>query len=254
MSRNTLIVGNWKMHQVTSEAIQLVTKLKSHIKASPSIEIVVAPPFTALNSVEIALQESDISLAAQNMYCENQGAFTGEISVSMLCDVGCKYVILGHSERRHIFQESDEVIHKKLIATIHKEITPIFCIGETLEQRNNNEAFLIVEKQLKYGFDNIDAREISNFVLAYEPVWAIGTGETASPAQAQEMHQHIRNIVSKVCDQPTANAIRILYGGSVKPTNCKDLLAQADIDGLLVGGASLTSEEFTKIIHQANGK
>lgn len=240
------------MHGTIPEAIKRVAELKTKIRADLNIDVAVAPSFTALSSVEIALQGSEIALAAQNCHWDDEGAYTGEISVHMLKDIGCRYVLLGHSERRHSFGESNEFVGKKVRTVIHNEMTPIFCVGETSDERKQNKTFAVIDEQLRRGISGLGAEEISQMVLAYEPVWAIGTGETATPQQAQEVHQYLRNYLSKSADKPTANAVRILYGGSVKPTNTAELVAQADIDGLLVGGASLDAGAFAEIILKAN--
>lgn len=249
MSKRTrLVVGNWKMNLDTTDAIKLITELKSKMVASEGVEVVVAPPFTALSSVEIAIQESSIKLGAQNCYFEEDGAFTGEISVPMLLDIGCQFVLIGHSERRRIFNETNDWIAKKAKMAVQSEMVGIVCVGETAEQRAAGSTQLTIEEQVLKGLGHLTHEDMAHVVMAYEPVWAIGTGKTATPANAQEVHQHIRNLISKKFDKPIANQVRILYGGSVNGQNARDLLKEPDIDGLLVGGASLDSTEFAKII------
>ena len=250
MNRKPLIMGNWKMNLVTGEAIKLVTEILNQLENPRAVDIAVAPPFTSLNSVEIALQESPIHLAAQNCHFERSGAFTGEISVAMLKDIGCKYVLIGHSERRHVFNENNEFISNKIASVIHGDLIPVLCVGETLQQRKEKTTFKVLEEQLKKGLSKITLNELREMEIAYEPVWAIGTGENASPSQAQEVHQHIRNNISIIFDKPTANKMRILYGGSVNPNNCAQIMEQPDVDGLLIGGASLSSQKFTSIIRK----
>jgi len=246
--RTPIIVGNWKMNLTTAGAIKLVTEIKNKFAAEPSCDIVVAPPFTALNAVDIALQGSKIQLAGQNVYFEDSGAFTGEVSVAMLEDVGCAFILVGHSERRHIFNETHEVLAKKVAVILRRGLTPILCVGESLRERQDKQTFEVLEEQIRRATANLTDEEMSEIILAYEPVWAIGTGENASPAQVQEIHHHLRNFISKRIDKPTANQLRILYGGSVKVNNATALLAQGDVDGLLIGGASLNPDEFAQII------
>ena len=247
-SRKPLIVGNWKMNNNITDSIKLVTALKNLIKEPLDIDVVLAPPFTALYSVLIANQESSLKLEGQNCYWEEDGAFTGEVAAPFLKDIGCDYVILGHSERRTLFGETDEMINKKIQAAFQADLIPIFCVGETHKERESKKTFEVIERQLRKGLSDITMHDLENFVIAYEPVWAIGTGNNATPAQANEVHSFIRNFVAKLYDAPTANNIRLLYGGSVKASNIKDLMKAHDIDGVLVGGASLVADEFAKII------
>ena len=243
--RRLLIAGNWKMHKTVGEAIELVRELKILVSDVTDRDILVCPPFTALYPVSQELKGSNIDLGAQNMFYELEGAFTGEISPLMLKDAGCSYVILGHSERRHIFGETDELINKKVLSALENGLIPILCVGETLEDRESGKTKEVVERQVKEGLKGISSEE---FVIAYEPVWAIGTGRTATPEQAQEVHEFIRSIIEGMFSKNVADRVRILYGGSVKPNNAADLLAMPDIDGALVGGASLKADSFSKIV------
>jgi len=249
-SRIPMIAGNWKMNLTLAEAAQLVKALADGIKGLDGVEVLVAPPFTTLLRVKETIGQSPILLSGQNMHWEAQGAFTGEVSASMLADAGCTHVILGHSERRTLFGETDEVIDRKATAAVKKGLIPIVCIGETLEEREKGLTFQIIERQLSLSLKGF--REGKNLplttILAYEPVWAIGTGRTATPEQAQEVHQFIRQWLKAQFGEQTAQAIRILYGGSVKPDNVRDLMSKPDIDGALVGGASLKPESFLPIV------
>ena len=245
--RKPIIAGNWKMYKSTGEALELVRQLKGSLADVDSVEIVVSPPFTALATVAGELKGSNISVAAQNMYWEESGAYTGEVSPLMLTDVGCTHVIIGHSERRQIFNETDATVNKKVKAALKTVLTPIVCVGETLEERERGATMNVVEKQIRDGLDGLSPREMEKMVIAYEPVWAIGTGKTATPQQAEEVHQLIRSIIAQRADS-VAQDLRILYGGSVKPDNVDELMAQLDIDGALVGGASLQADPFVRIV------
>jgi triosephosphate isomerase len=249
-SRIPMIAGNWKMNLTLVEAAQLVKAIADGIKGLGGVEVLVAPPFTTLLRVKEAIGKAPILLSGQDMHWEAQGAFTGEVSASMLADAGCTHVILGHSERRTFFGETDEVVDRKAVAAVKKGLIPIVCIGETLEEREKGLTFQIIERQLKFSLKSF--REGKNLplstVLAYEPVWAIGTGRTATPEQAQEVHQFIRQWLKAQFGERTAQAIRILYGGSVKPDNVRDLMSKPDIDGALVGGASLKPESFLPVV------
>ncbi len=247
-SRTALVAANWKMHKTVSESIDFVTNLQAQIGPCQDREVVIAPPFTALEAVGKVLRQNGFSLAAQNCHWEVQGAFTGEVSVGMLSDVGCRYVIVGHSERRQLFGEPDEVIQKKVAAVYRHGLMPILCIGETLAQREGEETFQVVQRQLTASVAGISPQQAGQLVIAYEPVWAIGTGKTATPAQAQEVHGFLRECCDALFDKSIANQIRIVYGGSVKTDNVDALMAQGDIDGLLVGGASLDAASFRRII------
>lgn len=250
--RKPIIAGNWKLHKTVSESLALVTDLKDAVAGIQDREIVVAPVFTALGKVGEALVGTNIRLAAQNCYPEKSGAFTGEVSPLMLKDIGCRYVIVGHSERRQIFDESDDFINRKIKALLAEELLPIFCIGETLEERESGRMFDVLTTQVRAGLAGLSAAEMEKIVVAYEPVWAIGTGRTASNEQAQEAHAFVRKLLKESFGEPTAQNIRILYGGSVKPDNVDGLMAQPDVDGALVGGASLNPSDFSRIVRFAS--
>jgi triosephosphate isomerase len=242
------MAGNWKMHYTAAEAVALVEELKQGITRLHDREVVVAPTFTALAAVAKVLSGSPIRLAAQNCHWEKQGAYTGEISPLMLKDVGCHYVIIGHSERRQYFRETDQEINRKAAALLAHGLTPILCIGETLEQREGGKTLAVLSEQLSGGLSGLDAPPADRVVIAYEPVWAIGTGRTATTEQAQEAHGFIRERLAKSFNKTVANQVRILYGGSVKPDNVDALMAMPDIDGVLVGGASLKGPSFIRIV------
>ena len=246
MSRRMLIAGNWKMHKTVAEALALVRDLKRLVSQVRDCDIAVAPPYTALHAVAKALEDSSIKLAAQELFYEEKGAFTGAVSGPMLKEVGCTHVLVGHSERRQLFGETLESSGKRVKAAYKYGLTPIFCVGETLVERNANETMKVVAAQLDAGILSLDAESMKRLVVAYEPVWAIGTGVVASPQQAQEVHRMIRERL-RARDAKAAEVIPILYGGSVKPDNAKELLSQEDIDGALVGGASLDAESFAAI-------
>jgi triosephosphate isomerase len=248
MPRRKFICGNWKMHKTSAEAVQLVGELRS---ISSSAEVAVAPPFTALSSVKTALQGSSIELFGQNCHHEKQGAFTGEVSAPMLAELGCDGVILGHSERRQYFGETDEGVNKKLKAALLAGLHPIVCVGETLAEREAGRTWEVVSRQVRGALAGLAVEQVAKMTLAYEPVWAIGTGKVATTAQAQEVHRQIRGLLRELA-QAAADAVRIQYGGSVKADNAADLLAQPDIDGALVGGASLKAEDFSRIVVAAN--
>jgi len=247
-TRMPLIAGNWKMHYTAAEAVALVEELKQGITRFHDREVVVAPTFTALAAVARALSGSPIRLAAQNCHWEKQGAYTGEISAPMLRDVGCHYVIIGHSERRQYFRETDQEINRKAAALLAHGLAPILCIGEALEQRQGGKTLDVLREQLSGGLSGLDAPPADRIVIAYEPVWAIGTGLTATTEQAQEAHAFIRERLVERFNKGVANQIRILYGGSVKPDNVDALMAMPDIDGVLVGGASLKGPSFVRIV------
>ncbi|MBN1380814.1 MAG: triose-phosphate isomerase [Deltaproteobacteria bacterium] len=243
------IAANWKMYKTVGEAVEFVKQLRSLLENSSDRDVVIAPPFTALQAVGAALKGSDIQLSAQNLHPEEQGAFTGEISAGMLLDVGCRYVIIGHSERRHIFGEEDEFINKKVQTALQHGLKPIFCIGETLEERESGITFDILQRQIGEGLNNVSTDDIGSVTIAYEPVWAIGTGKTATPKEAQDAQKFIRACVEMFYDPETAQKAVIIYGGSVKPDNIGELMAQPDVNGALVGGASLDSGSFAKIVN-----
>lgn len=248
--RRPLIVGNWKMHGGRAETLVLLSALKEKLpkEALSDREVVVAPPFTSLETAARLLNGSPIRLAAQNLYWEPQGAFTGEVSGLMLKELGCSYVIIGHSERRQYFGETDEQVARKVKAAQQHSLTPIICVGETLAEREDGATITVITRQVQGALHHQDKSAIASLVIAYEPIWAIGTGRTATPEQAQEVHTAIRTILGGLADQPTADAVRLLYGGSVKPDNIDGLMAQADIDGALVGGASLQAASFARIV------
>ncbi len=247
-----LIVGNWKMNGTIEDTLKLITEIRH--KISSADEIVVAPPFTALYSASVILQETAVKLAAQNMFWENEGAYTGEVSGVFLKDLECKYVILGHSERRHVFGETDAQINKKLLAAISLELIPIFCIGETLEQREKGQTEAVIESQIKKGLSHIAMSDVETMVIAYEPVWAIGTGKHALPDDIEKGIYAVRHQVSRLYDAPTADKVHYLYGGSVSPENAKEIFGVKGVDGVLVGGASLVADKFIKIIQAAGGE
>jgi triosephosphate isomerase len=246
--RTPMIAGNWKLHKTRAEARELVDGLKSQLTGVDNVEVVVAPPFTALDVVAANLAGSVILLAAQNCYPEAAGAYTGEVSPSLLKDAGCAYVIVGHSERRQLFGENDKFINRKVHALLQAGLGCIFCIGETLEERESNQFLEVLRRQVRLGLEGLTPEMMASLVVAYEPVWAIGTGRTASDAQAQEAHAFVRSLLQEQLSAEIAAATRILYGGSVKPNNIDGLMAQPDVDGALVGGASLKADEFARIV------
>lgn len=250
--RKKIIAANWKMNMTISEAESFLEDLRLEIEDVSGVETVIAPPFTMLPKLSELLGGSQrIRLGAQNFYHEKSGAYTGEISAAMLRELFVKYVIIGHSERRQIFGETDELINKKVLAAHASELRPILCVGETLEEREAGKEKEVLEKQLRGGLANVSAEQLLETVIAYEPVWAIGTGKTATSAQAQECHAHVRAVLAELSDQGTADKVRIQYGGSVKSSNAKELLTQPDIDGALVGGASLEPRSFAEIVKAA---
>lgn len=244
--RTPIIAGNWKLNKTVDEALDYAKVVSEQLNDLNDVEIIFAPPFTALAPLATALKNSSIILAGQNCY-PAEGAFTGEISPGLLRDVGCRAVIIGHSERRHLFAESDEFINQKIKAALSEGLRVIFCIGETLTERNENRTFEVLESQIRKGLAGLDSAAMCRLMVAYEPVWAIGTGQTASNEQAQEAHRFIRQLLAQLVDSSTAENTRILYGGSVKPDNIDGLMEQADIDGALVGGASLKAGDFIRI-------
>ena len=246
--RRPLLAGNWKMHKTLAEAVDLARKIREGAAGVGTVDVAVAPPFTALAAVAQALAGSDVGLAAQDVFWEAQGAYTGAISPLMLKDVGCRYVIVGHSERRQYFEETDATVNRKLKAALEVELIPIFCLGETLAEREAGQTLARVGTQLENGLQGLDPEKLKSLVVAYEPVWAIGTGRTASPAQAQEVHAFIRTKLMEAWGKETAERLRILYGGSVTPDNIATLISEPDIDGALVGGASLKAETVLNIV------
>ena len=249
MQRKALIAGNWKMHTTTAEARGLATEVVAACGDHTDREVLLAPPFTALSEVAKAVAGSGIIVGAQNVCWAEQGAFTGEISPPMITDAGGSAAIVGHSERRQIFGESDALINQRLLGALAFGLTGILCIGETLEEREAEQTFSVLERQVRAGLEGVDAQRMNSVVVAYEPVWAIGTGKTASKEQAQEAHAFIRELIGKLYEKNIAAQVRILYGGSVKPANVDELMAQPDIDGALVGGAALDAASFGRIIN-----
>jgi len=246
--RRKLIAGNWKMYKTTAEAVALVEEIKNGVAGAPG-DTLVAPPYTSLVAVVTAAKGSPVAVAAQNMHFEKEGAFTGEVSPAMLKDVGASHVILGHSERRQYFAETDEGVARKTRAALDAGLTPISCVGETLSEREAGKTMDVVKRQVDAVLNVLAPEEATRIVIAYEPVWAIGTGKVATPEQAQEVHAFIRLRVGAVHGKPVGEALRILYGGSVKPDNVKGLMALPDVDGALVGGASLKADSFLKLVH-----
>jgi triosephosphate isomerase len=249
--RIPFVAANWKMHKTVIEGNAFIRELQKLLKDVRGVEVVVAPPFTLLHTVADHARNSKIEVAAQNLHWERPGAFTGEISASMIRDAGGDYVIIGHSERRTLFGETDETVHRKIQAALAHELTPIVCIGETLDERDAGRTFDVLDRQIKDGFADVTATQLAEMVIAYEPVWAIGTGRTASPAQAQEVHAHIRLRLRQWFGAPAADGTRVIYGGSVKPDNAQELMGQPDVDGALVGGASLDVHAFADIVRKS---
>ena len=246
--RIPFIAGNWKMFKTVHEAVLFVKELRSAVKDVSDVEIAVAPPFTAVHAVAEAARNTNIGVAAQDLYFEREGAFTGEVSPTMIKEAGAEYAIIGHSERRRLFGETDAIVNRKTMAAVAAGLTPIVCIGETLEERERNETLAILDRQIKDGLDQVSATQLAEIVIAYEPVWAIGTGRTATAAQAGEAHAHIRKRLRQWFGADAADACHVIYSGSVKPDNIRELIAEADVDGALVGGASLEVKSFTEIV------
>lgn len=247
-NRLPFIAGNWKMYKTVHEAEATAKQLVSMLPSPLSVEVMIAPPFVALATVAEAIAGSAIALGAQNMHWHAEGAYTGEVSAGMLAAVGCRYVILGHSERRQYFGETDETVNRKLHAALGTGLRAIVCVGESGKQREDGKTFSVLDKQIEIGLKGLSLDDASNAVIAYEPIWAIGTGKTATSQQAQEVHRYLRQRLAETFGESKAEAIRILYGGSVKPGNISELMAMPDVDGALVGGASLESETFSKIV------
>jgi len=246
--RKPIIAGNWKLNNNLKKSIELVTELKRELSDIENVDIVVCPVFTALADINDVLSASNIELGAQNCYWEDSGAFTGEVSASLLKDIGVKYVIIGHSERRQFFGETNETVNKRIKAALASNLIPIVCVGENLEEREADRMIEVVTDHIEGSLAGFTAKDVDKMVLAYEPIWAIGTGKTATPEQAQEVHKIIRDLLAKNFGEDTANGVRIQYGGSVKPENSNELLSQPDIDGALVGGASLKVDSFAAIV------
>jgi len=249
MQRRPLIAGNWKMHTTLAEARELAEAVVRSVGALTDRDVMIAPPFTALAEVGRVVRETPVVLAAQNVCWAEQGPFTGEISPVMLRSMGCGHAIVGHSERRHIFGESDALLNKRLSGAMSLGIVPIYCIGETLEEREAGNTFVVLERQLREGLAGLAVTDPAALIVAYEPVWAIGTGKTATKEQAQEAHAFVRKLLVELFEKRVADQIRILYGGSVNAENVDALMAEADVDGALVGGAALKAESFHRIIH-----
>ena len=251
MPRMPFLAANWKMFKTVHEAVAYAKEFRALVKDITDVEIVVAPPFTALHAVAEASRNSTVAVAAQNMYWEREGAYTGEVSGAMIKEAGAEYVIIGHSERRRLFQETDATVNRKTQAAFQAQLVPIVCIGETLEEREQNQTLAIMDRQLKDGLDGLTADQIAALVIAYEPVWAIGTGRNATPDQANEVHAHIRTRLRQWFGGDAAENCHVIYGGSVKPDNIHDLIVLPDVDGALVGGASLDVRGFADIVSRS---
>jgi triosephosphate isomerase len=251
ISRKKLIAGNWKMNKTSADAVALVTDLVASVGRQNDVDVVVCPPFTSIETVAKALEGSTIKLGAQNMHFEASGAFTGEVSAPMLRALFATHVILGHSERRALFGETDALVNKKVLAALKNQLRPILCVGETLAEREAGATLKVVQTQLEAGLEGVSKDLAPSVVIAYEPVWAIGTGKVATTEQAQEVHAFIRGLLTKLFTEVVAQKVRILYGGSMKPSNAPELLAQKDIDGGLIGGASLEARSFTELVTAA---
>lgn len=249
--RRPFIAGNWKMNLTRAEAAELASSLRRLLDGVDGVDVAVCPPYTSLDVVRHALEGSKIALGAQDMHWEPKGAFTGEVSPAMLLDLGCSHVVLGHSERRHVIGESNDLIRKKVAAAFKHGLAPILCVGELLEERSQHVTKEVVERQVLKGLDGFTPADVAPLTIAYEPVWAIGTGKTATPEQAQEVHHFIRNLVGRLFGTSAAASVRVQYGGSVTPENIASLLKQPDVDGALVGGASLKPHDFAAIVKTA---
>lgn len=248
-NRKPLIAGNWKMFKSCADAVKTAQRLADLTSGVTHTEMMIAPSFTSLYPVSEALKGSTIALGAQNLYWEKEGAFTAEVSAEMLLSCGCSHVIIGHSERRQLFGESDETVNKRIMCAVSNRLVPIFCIGETEMERDQEKTMNVLDKQVTDGLKGLGSEELKTLVLAYEPVWAIGTGKTATPDQVQEVHFFLRSLIGDMYGNELAKSIRIIYGGSVKPANITELMNLDDVDGALVGGASLNAETFNDIIH-----
>jgi triosephosphate isomerase len=246
--RIPFIAGNWKMYKTVQEAVVFVKELRSLVKDVADVDIVVAPPFLAVHAVAEAARNTNVGVAAQNLYWEREGAFTGEVSGPMIKEAGAESVIVGHSERRRLFGETDATVNRKVIAAIACGLAPIVCVGETLEERERNETFGVLDRQIKEGLAGIAAEQVGDLIVAYEPVWAIGTGRVATTVQAGEAHAHIRRRLAEWFGADAADRCHVIYGGSVKPDNIRELIAEPDVDGALVGGASLDVTSFAEIV------
>lgn len=251
--RKTIIAGNWKLNKTIADSLELANGIKRGLAGVEGIEIVICPVFTALAEVKGALTGSNIKAGAQDCYWEDKGAWTGEVSVPLLKDAGAEYVIIGHSERRQFFSETNESVNKKLKAVLKHGLTPIVCVGENLSERESNKTFDVVNNHIKGSFSGISEDDVLKTVVAYEPVWAIGTGKTATPQQAEEVHAYIRKLFAGMYNNDVAESVRLQYGGSVKPDNAGDLISRKDIDGMLVGGASLEVNSFVSVVKNSQG-
>lgn len=249
--RNILVAGNWKMFKTSSEATLLVKELKDNLKEVNGINVVICPSYGSLCTVKKELKGSRIAMGAQNCHWDDEGAYTGEVSAKMLAELGCEYVIIGHSERRNLFRETDEIINMKLKQALKEGLTPILCLGESWQERESGNTEKVLEEQLKKGLNGINKDSMAKVVIAYEPVWAIGSGKNATPEQAQQAHQSIRRVLKELYGADASENALVIYGGSVNPENAKELLTAEEIDGALVGGASLNGEQFIKIIMAA---
>lgn len=254
MSRKYLIAGNWKMNTTASESVDLISEINSLVGQQTQVQVCICPPFTSIQKSSSLVEQSEVLLGAQNMSAEPAGAFTGEISAEMLRDLYVNFVILGHSERRQYFGETNESINLKVLAAVQNNLKPIYCIGETLEERESEKTLEVVKTQVQEGLANFPLSEVDNLVLAYEPVWAIGTGKTATDEMAQEVHAYVRGLLTDLFGEIPGSSIRILYGGSMKPENASGLLSQPDVDGGLIGGASLNAKSFCSIVDSAIDK
>ena len=246
--RIPFIAGNWKMFKTVHEAVVFTKELRSLVKDVSGVEIVIAPPFTAIHAVAEAARNTNIGVSAQDLYWEREGAFTGEVSPAMILETGAMYAIIGHSERRRLFGDTDATVNRKLTAAILAGLTPIVCVGETLEEREREATLAVLDRQIKDGLDHLTAEQVAELVVAYEPVWAIGTGRNATAAQAEEAHAHIRQRLRQWFGGDAADRCHVIYGGSVKPDNIRELIAEPDVDGALVGGASLDVTSFADIV------
>ncbi|MBF8981951.1 triose-phosphate isomerase [Lutibacter sp. B2] len=246
--RMPIIAGNWKMHKTMEEAVEFVNAIKEPVKGT-DVEVVICAPATLLQSLKEATKDTNIKISAQNMHWEEQGAFTGEISPMMLNDIGVDYCVIGHSERRQYFNETNETVNKKVVSALKHNIKPILCVGETLEQRENEETYKVIKEQVVKGLENVDSSEMEKVVIAYEPIWAIGTGKTATAEQANEVIYQIRETIKELYGEEVYDQVRIQYGGSVKPNNVEEIMNQEDIDGALVGGASLQANDFVELVN-----
>jgi triosephosphate isomerase len=252
--RKRIIAGNWKMNKSVAESKDLAADIKRELAECRDVDVVLCPPFTSLESVGSVIENTQIKFGAQNMHWENDGAYTGEISANMLRSIYCHYVILGHSERRSYFGETDAIVNKKTKTALAANLIPIVCVGETLEERKAERHSEVVRTQLSGSLDGILGDDLKRVIIAYEPVWAIGTGEVATPAQAQEMHAFIRTVLAEISSADVAESVRLQYGGSMKPDNADELLSQPDIDGGLIGGAALDARTFVELIRIAQGE